>query len=387
MAEVRIGIIGIGNMGSSHARQIVQGKVPGGVLAAVCDTDPARLAWAAKEFGDEVQRFDNAQAFFDAKVVDGVIVATPHYDHPPLSIEGLQRGLHVLCEKPVGVYTQAAEELNAVAATSDRKFTMMFNQRTVPAHQKIKELIESGELGAMRRANWIITDWYRTEFYYRSGGWRATWAGEGGGVLLNQCPHQLDLWQWICGLPKRVRAFCHFGKFHDIEVEDDVTAYMEYDNGATGCFITTTGEAPGTNRFEYVGTKGKLIFEDGKLTFHRNRVPVDQHLLEATTGFGKPECWTCDIPIHGEATNHAGIMSDWVQAIQGEKELFVQGVEGINGLSLGNAMLMSAWTDGWVDLPVDGARFRELLEERVKTSTYKKPEVVAHVQNDMSGTF
>jgi predicted dehydrogenase len=387
MEKVRVGIIGIGNMGSSHAKQLSEDKVPGAVLAAVCDRRPERRKWAVETLGDKFQIFETPEDLFAAGVIDAVVIATPHYEHPSLAMEAFSRGLHVLCEKPAGVYTKQVREMNEAAEKSGLIFSMMFNQRQRPLHQKFKDLVESGELGQIMRTNWIISDWFRSQSYYDSGDWRASWRGEGGGVLLNQCPHNLDLWQWICGMPKRVRAFCAFGKYHDIEVEDDVTAYVEYENGATGLFVTTTGEAPGTNRLEVVGDRGKIVMEDGKLTFWRTRTGVAQHTKETKEGFAKPECWTCQIPVNGEGEEHLGVLKNWTNAILKGDELQAPGPEGIRSLELSNAMLLSAWTDGWVTLPVDEELFYEKLQERIKTSRYVKKEVDESQTVDVSGTF
>src|SRR5690625_1954658 len=209
-------------MGSAHGKQIFDGKIPNAELTAVCDINPDRLSWAEDTFGDSVERFDTPKAFIEAKACDAVFIATPHYDHPSLAIESLENDYHTLIERPAGVYTKAVREMNEVAEASDKVFGIMYNQRTSPLYQKVKDLIDSGELGEMKRTVWIITDWYRPQSYYDAGDWRATWSGEGGGVLLNQDPHQLDLWQWICGMPVRVRSFMSFGKYRNIEVEDDV---------------------------------------------------------------------------------------------------------------------------------------------------------------------
>ncbi|GGA29301.1 Gfo/Idh/MocA family protein [Paenibacillus physcomitrellae] len=373
MNKVRYGIIGIGNMGRSHAVQLLD-QVNGAELAAVCDSSPAALAWAKDRLPESVQQFKQPENLFKSGLIDAVIIATPHYDHPPLAIQAFDAGLHVLIEKPAGVYTKAVREMNARAAASDRVFGIMYNQRTNPLYQKLKELISSGELGEIRRTNWIITNWYRSQSYYNSGGWRATWAGEGGGVLLNQDPHQLDLWQWTTGLmPKRVRAFCHFGKYRDIEVEDDVTAYVEYENGATGLFVTTTGEAPGTNRFEVTGDRGKIVIEDDKLVFWRLRVPEPEFNASFNGGFGAPECWKCEIPVpasHGE--QHLGILKNFTNAILHGEQLIAPGEEGIKGLTLSNAMHLSAWEDDWADLPLDEDRFHELLQSKIAASKYEK---------------
>lgn len=371
-AKTRIGVIGIGGMGSHHARYLFNGDVPNAELTAVCDTDPARLEWAKKTFGDTVARFDNGGDLFAAKLVDAVMIATPHYFHPTYAVQAFENGVHVLTEKPAGVYTKQVREMNEAAEKSGLVFSIMFQMRTVPLFRKMREMVSSGELGEIRRVVWIATRWFRAQSYYDSGGWRASWAGEGGGVLINQCPHNLDVWQWVCGLPKRMRAFCSFGKYHNIEVEDDVTAYMEYENGATGLFVTTTGESPGSDHFEIIGDNGKLSVENGKLVFYRTREPVSKFCREYPGGFGEPEVWRCELPLRGDNSGHAGITKNWVQAIREGKELIAPGTEGIKGLELSNSMYLSAWTDAWVDLPVDEEKFLSELNQRIKTSTYKK---------------
>jgi predicted dehydrogenase len=385
MEKVRIGIIGIGNMGSSHARELAKGSVAGGELVAVCDINPDRLKWAKDTFGKDLALYDDADALINSGNIDSVLVATPHYDHPPLAIKAFEKGLHVLVEKPAGVYTKQVREMNEVALKSSKVFGIMYNQRTNPLYQKLRDLIKSGELGELKRTNWIITNWYRSQSYYDSGGWRASWAGEGGGVLLNQDPHQLDLWQWTCGMPKRVMAFMSFGKYHDIEVEDDVTAYVEYENGATGVFVTSTADAPGTNRFEVTGDRGKIVIEDDNLTFWRNRIPERQFNREYKGGFGQPECWKCEIPITGQNTQHVGILRNWVDAILKGTELLAPGIEGINGLQISNAMHLSAWTGKWAEIPVDEDLFCELLQERIRNSKYKKNTSGSKVL-DVTGT-
>ncbi len=387
MDEVRVGIIGIGGMGGSHAKQFAEGKIPGAVLTAVCDVKAERREWAAENLGDKVQVFETAEALFAAKLSDAIVVATPHYDHPPLAIKGFENGLHVLIEKPAGVYTKQVREMNEAATKSGLVFSIMLNQRQRPLHQKFKELIDSGELGNIMRTNWIISNWFRSQAYFNSGGWRASWRGEGGGVLLNQCPHNLDLWQWICGMPKRVRSFCAFGKYHDIEVEDDVTAFVEYENGATGLFVTSTGEAPGTNRLEVVGDRGKIIMEADKLTFWRTRTGVAQFSKETEASFEMPECWTCEIPIKGNGEEHIGVLKNWTNAILKGEKLQSPGIEGIHSLELSNAMLLSAWTDEWVSLPVDEDLYFEKLQERIKTSRYVKKEPTSSQTVDVGGSF
>ncbi len=382
--KVHIGVIGIGNMGSAHARSLYDGMVKGAKLAAVCDINPKRLDWAKEVFGQDIRYFSDEEDLLQSGTCDAILVATPHYHHPVMGKKVLEAGLHVLVEKPIGVYTQAVEALNAYASSSDRVFCVMYNQRTNPVYRKVKEMIDSGELGDIIRVNWVITDWFRTERYYQSGGWRATWEGEGGGVLLNQCPHQIDLIQWLCGLPKRVRGFADYGKFHDIEVEDDVTAFFEYENGATGVFMTSTGEAPGTNRLEISADNGKLVVEKGNLTFYRNRESLSRVTKESNEGFKKPENWTCQIPIEGTETGHVGIMQNFVNAILYGEDLIAPGISGIRGLELSNAIHLSSWTDDWVTLPIDAEGFKQQLDHKIKTSTHQK--VVQEVTFDVEGS-
>jgi len=400
MQKIKLGIIGFGNIGcGNHTKNIWKGKCPEVELAAVADHDPARLE-ACREMCKEYQKeypdnnisepllFESAEAMMDAKVVDAVLAAGPHNYLPASTIKALERGLHVMCEKPAGVYTLQVREMMACADKHpELVFGMMFNQRTNPVFRKMREIIQSGELGEIRRTNWLITNWYRPQYYYDSGAWRATWSGEGGGVLLNQCPHNLDLWQWICGMPKKIHAHMHFGKWHDIEVEDDVTAYAEYENGATGTFITTTGDTPGTNRFEVVCDGGTLICEDAKtLTLKKLEMTIDEYSRTNTTSaFGKPKAEIITPELEGENSQHVGVLNAFAAAILRGEPLVADGREGINGLMISNAMHLSAWEDRTVELPFDEQRFYDLLMERVKTS--RRKENVASVVSDTEGSY
>ena len=399
MNKVKLGIIGYGNMGTGHTRNLLKGKCPEIVLAAVADLDPARLEacradvekWNAENPDQAVAvpaLFESAEAMMNAKMIDAVLIAVPHYDHPRLVMEAMDRGLHVMCEKPAGVYTLQVREMMAAADKHpELVFGMMFNQRTNPVFRKMREIIASGELGAIKRTSWIITNWYRPQYYYDSGAWRATWSGEGGGVLLNQCPHNLDLWQWICGMPVKLQAKMHFGKWHDIEVEDDVTAYAEYENGATGTFITTTGDTPGTNRFEVVCDGGTLLCEDGKtLTVKKLEMTESEYSkTNRTDVFGKPKMEVITPELEGENSQHWGVLNSFAAAILRGEPLVADGREGINGLMISNAMHLSAWEDRMVELPFDEHRFYELLMERVKTS--RRKETVASVTSNTEGSY
>ena len=309
----------------------------------------------------------------DSGLVDVVLVETPHYQHPEIVIECLNRGINVICEKPAGVYAEQVKEMNEIAKDKKAIFSMMFNQRTNCVYRKMREMIANGDIGEIQRVTWIITDWYRTQQYYDSGSWRATWAGEGGGVLINQCPHQIDLVQWVIGMmPKTVRGFCHYGKWHDIEVEDDVTAYFEYENGATGMFITSTGEAPGTNRFEVSGTKGKLLCEKGKLYYYQNVQDSREFALDPKNTFGNLPSKMIEVETDGKNPQHAGIINNVANTLLGLEDLFVEGTEGINGVELMNAIEYSGWLGGQaVNVPIDGKKYLEELNKRRATSRLK----------------
>lgn len=376
---VRLGIIGLGNMGSAHVAGM--SKIKRCELTAVCDVDPSKLA----RYPD-YKRFESSEAMIRSGEVDAVLIATPHYGHTTIGIDALQNGLHVLSEKPISVHKADAQRLIDAYTDKSKVFAAMFNQRTDPHYQRIRRLVQSGELGEIRRTNWIITDWFRPDIYYASGGWRATWRGEGGGVLLNQCPHNLDLFQWICGMPSRVRASCGFGKHHDIEVEDAVTAYLEYPNGATGVFVTTTGETPGTNRLEIAGDRGKLVYEGGKITFTRTEITVTDALTKSRDSFPSIPTWNCDIPVNGYGGQHTEVLQNFVNAILDGSDLIAPAVEGIHSVELANAMLYSAWTDSTVNVPLDASAYEAALMEKIATSKYEK-KTVENVAVDMSKSW
>ncbi|MCL6457338.1 MAG: Gfo/Idh/MocA family oxidoreductase [Gorillibacterium sp.] len=386
MEKVRMGIVGLGNMGSAHCKAIhLEQKVPGMELGAVCDSSEERRAWAQENLPG-VPVFEQAADMYKSGLIDAVLIAVPHYEHPELTIKGFESGLHVMVEKPAGVYTKQVLEMNAAAEKTDKVFGIMYNQRTNPVYQKVRDLVQSGELGELKRVVWIVTNWYRPQAYHNSGTWRSTWEGEGGGTLINQNPHNLDLLQWILGKPTTIRSFCSFGKYYDIEVEDDVTAYMEFANGASGVYITSTGEAPGTNRLEISGDMGKIVVEDNVITFHRNRISEREHNRINTNAFATPESWICEVPAAKDGgEQHVGILKNFTQALLHGKPLLAPGEEGIHGLLISNAIHYSAWTDSLVSLEhFNHDHFYELLQERVQKSIVKKN--VAQQTVDLTGT-
>ena len=370
MERLNVGIIGIGNMGSAHLNCIRGENVPGMYAVAVCDIDPQKLSLAKEKYGD-LCLYEDYCELLDNADIDAVIIAVPHPMHAIIAAEAFKHGKHVLLEKPEDIKVSAAKKLNEIAHNSGKVFGIMFNQRTNGLFKEARRLVRSGELGELKRSVWIITNWYRTEAYYRSGTWRATWAGEGGGVLLNQAPHNLDLWQWICGEPERVTAFCNEGKFHDIEVEDEATIYTTYKNGATGVFITSTGDLPGTNRFEITGTKGKVVIENGVLKHWK--LPEDERITckESEKFFVDRKCeyseFTCE-----KETGHRGILCNFTNSILKGEELLAPGYDGINELMISCAAYLSEWSGNKaVELPFDDDTFDTMLQQKAAVSRYK----------------
>src|SRR5437016_6065672 len=384
MNTVRIGVVGMGNIGKHHADYLLAGKVPRCELTAVCSTSPHKLEpYRAKG----LQIFDRAEKLLQSRDVDAVIIATPHYQHTSLGITALEAGLHLMVEKPISAHKADAERLIAGAQKyPDQVFAAMFQLRVEPRYLKIRKLIQSGELGDIVRLSWIITDWFRTEAYYASGGWRATWRGEGGGVLLNQCLHNLDVMAWLLGLPTRVRGFCQLGRYHNIEVEDNVTACLEYPKGATGTFVSSTGEAPGSNRFEIVGTRGKVVLERDKLSFTRNEADMIEFSKSAKQGFVKPEVWNVEIPFENTANAHAILTQNFVNAILDGEPLIAPGAEGIHSVELANVILYSSLLEQTIEMPMDSAAYEKKLNQLIAESKLEK-KVVAVSTDDFTASF
>lgn len=384
MNTVRIGIIGMGNIGSHHAAYLLDGKVKRAQVTAVSRTLPDKLQ-QSKPRGLKV--FTDGEELIRSREVDAVIIATPHYQHTSLGIAALKAGLHVMVEKPISAHKADAERLIAVRRQHPRQvFAAMFQLRTESRYAKIKKLIAENQLGQIVRLTWIMTDWFRSEAYYASGGWRATWKGEGGGVLINQCLHQLDMLQWLLGMPSRVRSFVQLGRFHDIEVEDNVTAYMEFPSGATGTFISTTGEAPGASRLEIAGEMGKLVLENDALLFHRNETSMFQHSKSSRLGFQKPDAWKIEIPFSNEPAQHAALTQNFVDAILDGVPLIAPGEEGIHSIELANVLLYSGLMEKTIDLPLDAAAYEAKLKELIAASKTRK-KVVAVSNEDFTNSF
>lgn len=363
-ASVRVGIIGIGNIGSTHVARFERGDISGAVLSGICDTSPAVLARHP-----DLPQWSDASAMINSGTVDAVIVATPHYAHTPICIEALERGLHVLVEKPLAVHVNDADRMIAAHRNPDQVFAIMFDTRTVPRYQAVREFLRSGRLGRIRRINWILTDWFRSDAYYASSSWRATWGGEGGGMLVNQLPHDLDLFQWLFGLPLRVRALCPIGKYHPIEVEDEVNAILEFADGATAVLTATTGEAPGTNRREIIGDNGRLLIGDA-IEFTSTEVPTSEWNRTTTEFFRGPSTQVEIIPAEGPGGRHTQVINQFVAAITEGTPLVAEAPEGRASVELANAIILSSQLDRTVELPLDADAFETWLADKRRTSTF-----------------
>jgi predicted dehydrogenase len=360
---IRFGLIGFGNIGKLHVANFAADKVQGGCLTAVCSRRPP-----STELPDGVRFFDDIDAMLDSGEVDAVIVATPHLLHRAMGEKVLKRGLHLMMEKPLTASKLEAERLLDIPRQEGQQFGIMMNLRLHPQMQRIKALLDDVQLGELQRVQWTITNWFRSEAYYASSEWRATWKGEGGGVLINQALHNLDLLQWFCGMPKSLQAFCRFGNDHDIEVEDQVTAFLEFENGASGLFSTSTGEAPGVNRLEIAGTKGLILLEANTLTVQRNEIDSREFSRTTDNAFGIPETTQEVFPAGDENPSHAGVLSNFADAVEGKATLLTDAREGLKSVELANAMVYSAWTNSLVTLPLDSGAYESALQQKIATS-------------------
>lgn len=340
--QVRIGVIGVGNIGFVHASCIFKGAVEGAVLAAVCDRK-AQLQKEMEGYFPGVPFYTDHRKLLQDPGIDAVIVSVPHPSHSDIAIEAFSAGKHVLIEKPMDITLSKGRTLCEAAKSSGKVFGIMFNQRTGKLFAKAREIVRSGQLGQLKRSIWIITNWYRTQHYYDSGTWRATWTGEGGGVLVNQAPHQLDLWQWICGMPDRITAFCTESKHHRIEVEDDATIFAQFPGGAEGVFVTTTGEYPGTNRLEISGSRGKLVLENGKLKWWRLQKEEREFCFTSDASFSHIPMDYEQIEEENEKHGHQKILQNFTNGILHGEPLLAPGYDGINELTIQNAAYLSAW--------------------------------------------
>ncbi len=368
MATVRFGIVGMGGMGNGHARNMPH--IPEAELTAVCDIAPEALETATDAY--DVPGFEQHTDLLDSGLVDAVLIATPHYFHPPIAIDAMARGVHVISEKPMAVTVSGAEAMIKAAERTEVVFAVMFQQRTLPVYQAAKRLVEEGRLGELYRTL-LIDSHFRSQAYYDSAGWRATWKGEGGGVLLNQAPHGMDLFTWLAGMPSRVIARVNTRQ-HDIEVEDEATALLEYENGAIGYFLESVNEYPTGMRIELCGELGKLEIAKGELRFWEVKPGVRTASDTTDQMWGRPDAVEIPIELEARATGHAAIVHNVALAILEDEPLISPGPEAIYSLELANAILLSGHKDKPVGLPVDRAEYDAFIEEKKASSRDKDVE-------------
>ena len=365
-SPIRVGVIGLGNIAKQHINNIVSGAVQGCQLSAICSRQGSELS---AELG--IQHFNDYRQLCDSGLVDAVLIATPTMAHFSMAKYALARDLHVMLEKPMGLSSYEGEAL-LKCASPQTVFALMLNQRSDPTFIKMKQLVASGVLGPIQRTHWTMTNWFRPEIYFQVSDWRATWKGEGGGMLVNQCIHNLDVFQWICGLPTQIQAFCEFGKYHQIEVEDEVTAYFRYANGATGVFVGSTGEAPGVNRFDIIGDKGSLHFDSGQLTLKSNQQSTAQFNRQTDNMFGMPVCQTEVIEIPAKVNQHAVLMNNFIDAIVNGAALIAPAEDGLASLDMANAMLLSTWQQRVISLPLDRKCYQQALDNKIANSSFRQ---------------
>lgn len=378
-SRVRLGIAGFGAQGSRYAQLLADGMVPNAEIGAICSRNPAKAEVVASTYPG-VPCYDDYLAMLDSGDVEAVVICGPHYLHPQMGIDALERGIHVLVEKPAGVYTRQVQELiDCAASRPELAFAVMFNQRSNPLYRAVKQIVASGAIGQIRHSSWIITTWWRPQGYYDQSPWRGTWGGEGGGVLVNQAPHQLDLWQWICGMPQSVYAKVGYGFRRDIAVEDEVTVVVDYGEGATGVFITATHDLVGTDRFEILGDDGKIVVENsGTATVTRLTRP-ERELSEAMgtddvrrllSGQLDPADYysteVIEFPSQG-AAQHAGVLENFAAHILDGTPLIAPGPDGIDGVRLANAIHLSSWAGREVSIDFDEGEYLAGLNRRIRT--------------------
>ena len=375
--QVRMGIVGLGAQGGFYATLIDGGRVPRTVIGAICDIDPAKRALAAERYPG-VPVYDSYEEMLASGDVDAVVTCVPHFLHPEMGIQAVQRGIHALVEKPAGVYSKQVRQLNEFADSHpETTFAIMFNQRTNPLYRDLKALLDSGELGGLRRWTWTITTWWRPQGYYNQSEWRATWGGEGGGVLVNQAPHQIDLSQWMLGLPKRVYAKLAFGFRRDIAVEDEVVAVYDYGDGVTGTFITCTHDIAGTDRLEILLDKGKIVVENSKTVTVTRLVDDEKKLSDEMTmddvrqifmgGDLVSRLLTTDTKTYESVwgQQHADVLTNFTDHVLDGTPLITDGQDGINGVRLANSIHLSSWLGEEVDVAHDEDLYLEELNRRI----------------------
>lgn len=371
MEKIRMAVIGIGIMGKKYAKMIREGMISGMRLGAVCCRSQENIQWAKAQLGEEIPVFENTKQLFESSdLFDACLIVTPHKLHPEMIMQALDAGKHVFCDKPIGISMKQCQGIREKLDQSGLVFAMMFHQRMYPKYERIHTLLENGTLGQIRRIMVENSRYYRTWYYHKSGSWRSSWKGEGGGALLNQGQHLLDIWQWLFGMPDSLYAMIPYGKYNDFSVDDEATILMKYPDKKTAVLILTTGEGTWTERMEIAGSKGTLILEDNHLTLHLYDQDLDDYKKTAACSSReefKEKVLEEVFPEDQEP--YEEMLTDFAQAVLKKRPVRVNGLEGLNSLELTNAAYLSAWTGETVALPLDAERYERELEKRITDET------------------
>lgn len=378
MRAIRFAVVGTGNIGQQHINLLRSGDIKNAELVATVSRSGAAVAAS-------VPHFSSLESLLDEDCCDAVLIATPTMDHVTAAQLAAERGLHVLLEKPLAMSVGQSQAL-IDSIPSDIQFAVMLNQRFHPAYSAIKQLLNDGRIGSIQRYTWTMTAWYRPDVYYKVSRWRGTWPGEGGGLLINQCIHNLDIMQWLFGLPDRLSAKVAFGRYHDIDVEDEVTAILEHDSGSVGLLQASSGEAPGFNRLEIIGDEGVITWDDKELTLLKADQSVSEHCATTREMFGMPSFTRETVSLDEGVNQHARVVQNFVDALTQGSSLLTPASEGLGSLQLANGMLLSQWDDTAIALPIDSHRYEQLLSERIASSSLREAQNI-EVEIDMEKSY
>lgn len=373
MKKIRIGIIGFGKHGSHYVRRYLETDICKEVeLTAIAENNSVRLDWAKKHL-ENVAFFDDAIKMLDSGLIDACQIVVPHPDHYFYIKECFKRGIHVLCEKPLCVYADEARSIieEHQKHYSDLVFGVMLNQRQNPLFRKLKELLDNKTYGTILRADWTITNWYRNQVYFDESYWHATWIGEAGGLMMNQAIHQLDLWQWLFGLPDRVYAKLGYGKGHDIETDDEASIFFEYNDGVVGTFTASTNDFSGSNCLKIRTDQALLIIENKKITVKEIKRESASAMHNYQLMYEKPALIETEIKIEGTDPKHEGVVNEFTSAIINKTPLETDGAQGLNSIILANAIYLSSFLNKEIEIPCDEKLYREEFSKRIANSHYR----------------
>lgn len=365
---IRIGIAGIGFIAEEYIKLFTQGQIQGAEIRALSSRNYSHMEEIRAKYRLDAALFTDYDAMLSSGKIDMVMICTPHYFHPGMAVKAIEQGIHTMIEKPVGVYPEELDELaKCVKSHPETLSGVLYCRRTNPVFAKIKQLLADGTLGKLKRVTWIVTDMYRTQAYFDIAGWRGTYSGEGGGLLMNQVSHHIDLLVWLCGLPEAMQANCYTARERNIEVENEVSITMEYPGNAVGQFIASTRECPGSNRLELSGSRGQIILDNEKdLTLRI--LETDETQFNATTNIPfafipyKEEVFHFDMMYN--PVLQAKIVNNFIASLTDGTPVTCPVEEAVRSQQFIQGAYLSSWQDKKLTLPVDGSAFTAELKKR-----------------------